>query len=625
MDEGVIKPSFKKVVHFMEYFMFVMTFLALLAFATTPRAKNRRRKQQRGFFTPTLASYVIIMICIQLYCKIKSCLLTISPITDNDTHISVIVEYFGSIPTAWSLGVIISRLYCFYRVTHNKKLKMLKYSKFHQSYTVIGILLIMIPCILIRFFVDLNEVRDGYDIWTEKFQIQDEYGYQFFRLTRPIYKIYSCNVCTSLFMHFIADRLLLVVIFFVVVVLCYMIRHGRVTKKNEKLKREMRSLGYGSGLAMVAGIALCWFSITDKFLRDDAVAGEHIGFDNGRVSVTLEELQMNDVYGLVIALVMWSSIFFACFHALILPRFTAFLQKKFKMGSTSIFTSNGSGAYLSKNFMVKSKRLSKQPQPLSGTMETRLMLNGLETTMAGFDHPEIDNDDSNSEVDSSQKQHSSSGFSSSSASSSSEKSPHVNKYEVSPTTEKITPLTHNGDGVTLLKYPKASNNPQIKNSVLASLFDDGNGEDFRPSEFFSATSGGQQSIGVTAANVLEKNRQFKLHRNKSFRKGNVSSTNSFYEYDRRGFIRELQQLNKTVVGSVVKRMEVERDSCYESYAHLHHKYLQAEKKLQKSLFRLEVFNIRIDRLGLKRSLSTRRVGRNVVRISPVKTGAHLVI
>eukprot|EP01029_Cantina_marsupialis_P007583 TRINITY_DN184_c2_g1_i1.p1 TRINITY_DN184_c2_g1~~TRINITY_DN184_c2_g1_i1.p1 ORF type:complete len:729 (-),score=221.27 TRINITY_DN184_c2_g1_i1:629-2536(-) len=155
----------------------------------------------------------------------------------------------------------------------------------------------------------------------------------------------------------------------------------------------MNVLEMVSAFCWISMVAQCLQIISDQFLRESATADSHIGFDNGNVSVTLKELRIVDQFNLIIGIIIWFSIYFACIHALLLPHVMNFLRTRlflFVSSNTTFNTKNKKRTHTSNGTITTAENIDggkfgfslsqNSMHKLSTSIITRLRVQGVGST-----------------------------------------------------------------------------------------------------------------------------------------------------------------------------------------------------------------------------------------------------
>eukprot|EP01029_Cantina_marsupialis_P015993 TRINITY_DN3544_c1_g3_i4.p1 TRINITY_DN3544_c1_g3~~TRINITY_DN3544_c1_g3_i4.p1 ORF type:complete len:408 (-),score=71.70 TRINITY_DN3544_c1_g3_i4:48-1238(-) len=179
-------------------------------------------------------------------------------------------------------------MYRFNKVTNNRKMRVVRFSKYHHLYTVLCALAICIPSIIIRIISNMSHIEGDESLFEKSYILQDKDPQFTFTLSQPVYDLYNDYTLVTLlvisFNQFYSFALALFVGF-----LSKMARSDQVKKTNIALAKEMLTLERGSficAFVFLAELIYCLMNQAFDMASNSKIS--HIGFENGNCSATLD-------------------------------------------------------------------------------------------------------------------------------------------------------------------------------------------------------------------------------------------------------------------------------------------------------------------------------------------------
>eukprot|EP01029_Cantina_marsupialis_P020034 TRINITY_DN46689_c0_g2_i1.p1 TRINITY_DN46689_c0_g2~~TRINITY_DN46689_c0_g2_i1.p1 ORF type:complete len:746 (+),score=115.74 TRINITY_DN46689_c0_g2_i1:95-2332(+) len=251
----------------------------------------KRKRLGKSFFTISMVTHILIWSSMAVIGELLLSLLQISPDV-NHIKISMFLEYFKDVPSIILLAIVISRVHLYYRVTRNRGLVRVRFSRFHTQFLALGFIVISLVGFMFRVY--LIEESSGEPFSEKLFRLQDSFPYHYFTVTTPEYYKYSVS-SDSGYAEIISSPIYLAVLYGIFAWLSAATSKGHFCKRVFG-KDEMVEISYCA--------TICFFCCGFQAFEDTlsyGIAGsqttqEHFGFENGDSVATLERMRMELVF-----------------------------------------------------------------------------------------------------------------------------------------------------------------------------------------------------------------------------------------------------------------------------------------------------------------------------------------
>eukprot|EP01029_Cantina_marsupialis_P009246 TRINITY_DN2161_c1_g1_i1.p1 TRINITY_DN2161_c1_g1~~TRINITY_DN2161_c1_g1_i1.p1 ORF type:complete len:685 (+),score=153.72 TRINITY_DN2161_c1_g1_i1:843-2897(+) len=274
------------------YFVCIVAVLVSILFIIA--VLKHKKNSGQTFFNTQMQILVLCILPIHLIFRICNGLLTLSP-SENQVKVSIFFEYTVSVPMLLLLSVMSSRLYRFFKVTSNKKLRQVTFSNHHQLWCFVGMVALCMSFIVVRMVFDNGSDTEG-SVWSKLFELQDEDLSKYFTLTKPVFNIYIDTACSiSAFSLKLICLLVMFSFMATIAYLCGSVKKSSITK-DMKVMQMLCSLLVGLGAIEVA---------VDAAILSNGKSTTHVGFENADSNVTLSQMKSIIYIEMVSAFIVW--------------------------------------------------------------------------------------------------------------------------------------------------------------------------------------------------------------------------------------------------------------------------------------------------------------------------------
>eukprot|EP01029_Cantina_marsupialis_P010729 TRINITY_DN2439_c0_g4_i1.p1 TRINITY_DN2439_c0_g4~~TRINITY_DN2439_c0_g4_i1.p1 ORF type:complete len:1030 (+),score=247.38 TRINITY_DN2439_c0_g4_i1:92-3181(+) len=343
----------------------ISIFIALFAIIMLKRdSGSETLRKGKSFFTNAV---VIRMVCLCTIIVITQCLRSIALVSPDNPELSIVLEYLYIIPIVILLSGLASRMYRFNRITNNKKMRVVRFSKRHHFLSVLVAGLICIPAIILRIISNSSHI-DGTDGLLDKVYIlQDDDPRYTFTLTQPTYDLYNDYALVTAFFIFFAQFYSLCLAL-TLTFLSRMATSSQVKKTNPSLAKEMMILGRSAAFYSMAIFIELVYGLLNHVLSSSQTHS-HVGFENGECKASLSDIRTLSFVHMFVGIACW-----LCFMSVIYTvRLKRFIRKMVTTGYSS-----KSGTSITNN----TNTLATFAHPLSDEMTARLKMTNMTATAA---------------------------------------------------------------------------------------------------------------------------------------------------------------------------------------------------------------------------------------------------
>eukprot|EP01029_Cantina_marsupialis_P019014 TRINITY_DN441_c0_g1_i4.p1 TRINITY_DN441_c0_g1~~TRINITY_DN441_c0_g1_i4.p1 ORF type:complete len:634 (-),score=153.46 TRINITY_DN441_c0_g1_i4:54-1955(-) len=342
--------------------------LCLYLFANSKKPVNLKH---RSFFNKTMTVILIVTAWLILMIQLMNAYLKITP-NEDFVVLAVIGPFIEWIPLSLLFAALSSRLYRFYKVTHNKNMRMVKFHKYHNQMILVASVLIPLPFVMFWFVRSINVVNDDDEgIFSALFVLQDEDPSMSFKLTAPTLELHDFNILS--FSAFIVEKFYIFSLACTVAALAKMCskRGGVSTSKNPTMEREMSIIerGFSFSAVLILTEIFAMFGSGGSDLSEEVQETHYVGFDNPGYNATLSQLRRIAEVQVISALCIWMSTMYVLFHGPLKRQWSHFIHQH-SMSNTSSAAPGSKG---------NSKGNSTGTHNLSLDFTSRLQMTGFDT------------------------------------------------------------------------------------------------------------------------------------------------------------------------------------------------------------------------------------------------------
>eukprot|EP01029_Cantina_marsupialis_P026468 TRINITY_DN7136_c0_g1_i1.p1 TRINITY_DN7136_c0_g1~~TRINITY_DN7136_c0_g1_i1.p1 ORF type:complete len:497 (-),score=101.47 TRINITY_DN7136_c0_g1_i1:609-2099(-) len=202
-------------------------------------------------------------------------------------------------------------MYRLYKVTNNRKMRVVRFSRYHSIYVLVAIVLIALPSLFFRMYFNNSHIDDddGEGLFERTYNLQDENLMFVFRVTRPIYDLFN-NYKLASAVVILFGPVYTMVLGLGVCFLSKMAASDQIKKTNKQLAHEMvvveRAMMWFS-LAMFVEVVFCAF---EQVFSSKEQLTTHIGFENEDSIATLDGVRFLALIHVLVAFASWASFIF---------------------------------------------------------------------------------------------------------------------------------------------------------------------------------------------------------------------------------------------------------------------------------------------------------------------------
>eukprot|EP01029_Cantina_marsupialis_P019012 TRINITY_DN441_c0_g1_i2.p1 TRINITY_DN441_c0_g1~~TRINITY_DN441_c0_g1_i2.p1 ORF type:complete len:1007 (-),score=257.54 TRINITY_DN441_c0_g1_i2:159-3179(-) len=342
--------------------------LCLYLFANSKKPVNLKH---RSFFNKTMTVILIVTAWLILMIQLMNAYLKITP-NEDFVVLAVIGPFIEWIPLSLLFAALSSRLYRFYKVTHNKNMRMVKFHKYHNQMILVASVLIPLPFVMFWFVRSINVVNDDDEgIFSALFVLQDEDPSMSFKLTAPTLELHDFNILS--FSAFIVEKFYIFSLACTVAALAKMCskRRGVSASKNPTMEREMSVIerGFSFSAVLILTEIFAMFGSGGSDLSEEVQETHYVGFDNPGYNATLSQLRRIAEVQVISALCIWMGTMYVLFHGPLKRQWSHFIHQH-SMSNTSSAAPGSKG---------NSKGNSTGTHNLSLDFTSRLQMTGFDT------------------------------------------------------------------------------------------------------------------------------------------------------------------------------------------------------------------------------------------------------
>eukprot|EP01029_Cantina_marsupialis_P003196 TRINITY_DN1303_c1_g1_i1.p1 TRINITY_DN1303_c1_g1~~TRINITY_DN1303_c1_g1_i1.p1 ORF type:complete len:930 (+),score=232.47 TRINITY_DN1303_c1_g1_i1:109-2898(+) len=554
-----------------------------------------------SFFSLTVINKCLGFGFLYLFAQISSAQLSIS-VGDDKILLSLFLNYFGHFPAIIVGAGISSRLYRFYRVTHNRKMKSMKFSKYHETKIIVIMILICLPAILFRMWTNSTNIDGDGNLFNKKYLLQDEDPNLCFELTQPVFDLFNDDTQYLNMIHVFWEQFAVFLGIILVITLARMISNDQMNAKaNIKLNKEVLTLCYCmAGAAVISFFQLLYYILShvlhmaddDKSLEDGDHSA-HVGFENGENRATLSKLQTIVLVQVAQALSVWFALTFTIFYLRIKDHIIFFFHTK--AGKTTTM----SLSTMSTSSVGTQKRTIKYG--LSPDMTTRLnmltTLGGANGFGTGTFGATIDEEDDESEIVEDtpavllQKNESKYAASTS-----------ITKRSTTDNTElPIGSQLSIGTNSRVIQSPCGFQNPKTSSKMDSSLILVSGA---KKKTFSTVSSGINSTLRVSNGTSTIGTQDGAVNHTASI--GNLSQVTSadtrrrisnITRFNGKEFKAELKKMSEVELTKLVEKLNVEARTQASTVFSLHSNLSRLDNELSREVFKLEVILVKAHRLN----------------------------
>eukprot|EP01029_Cantina_marsupialis_P027040 TRINITY_DN742_c0_g1_i1.p1 TRINITY_DN742_c0_g1~~TRINITY_DN742_c0_g1_i1.p1 ORF type:complete len:1021 (+),score=228.57 TRINITY_DN742_c0_g1_i1:4567-7629(+) len=355
--------------------LIIILFVSLVMIIFTAgliRAHKPMNLKARSFFNKRLSASITIVGSLQL---IFECLTTSNYISPDRSWspFAYVIEFSILFPLVILLSIIGFRLYRYYRVTHNRRLKSISFGRRIQMKIIIFAIIIPLPSIIYWYLRCVDLV--GNDSLEKLFIIQDDDNVaDIFTLTTPIYALFEDNRIVLIGITLFKTFYLMIIVGTCALLAKFCCDDGnrRGLQSNKRVMKEMSTIMYVfTIMAMVLFTqGLVQLLANGSNLSDDYRTSVHVGFDNVDSRVTLSLMKTFIYIRIVVGICMWVLFMYIVFDSSLKIEIR---KRLYGTSKSTVFTNNSMTGSASTS-------VGQKLHDISGELLSRLMFSSFVNT-----------------------------------------------------------------------------------------------------------------------------------------------------------------------------------------------------------------------------------------------------